>query len=103
MQTWKTRYAFILHSRTRFGSLLDSCAITGYDQRMRMSKEPEFIEGPEAFRRFDNLVGALIAVPREEILRREAAYKRISDANPRKRGPKRKPSAASPGAAEPKI
>ena len=64
---------------------------------MAKMKTAEYIEGPEAFRRFDNLVVTLLAVPREEILRREAEYKRASDANPRKRGPKGKASAASPG------
>ena len=77
------------------------CLTLGYDGRMR--KELDLAEGPEAFRRFDNLMVALLAVPREEILRREAEYKRASDANPRKRGPKRKASAASPGPGASKI
>jgi len=50
---------------------------------------------------FDALVGHVLNVSREEILRREEEYKKRSNANPRKRGPKRKsvksPS-ASPGA-----
>ena len=55
---------------------------------------PELIEGPEAFRQFDALVGALVAVPRSEILRREAEYKKKAALNPNKRGPKPKPSAS---------
>jgi hypothetical protein len=50
---------------------------------------------------FTNAVEHLMAIPKAEILRREAEYKRQADLNPRKRGPKRKlklPS-ASPGAA----
>ena len=31
-----------------------------------------------------------MSVPKAEILRREAEYKKIADANPRKRGPKPK-------------
>jgi hypothetical protein len=48
------------------------------------------IEGPKAARRFDATIRALLAVPHAEILRREAAYKKMADANPHKRGPKRK-------------
>jgi hypothetical protein len=49
---------------------------------------------------FKDILGRVLSVPREEIQRREAEYKRKSEANPRKRGPKRKvkPS-ASPGSA----
>jgi len=57
---------------------------------------PECHEGPEAFRRFDRTVKALLAVPHSEIKRREAEYKKQSEANPNRRGPKRKakPSAS---------
>jgi len=48
----------------------------------------ELNEGPEAFARFDALVGKVLSVPREEILRREAEYKKQSALNPRRRGPK---------------
>jgi hypothetical protein len=51
---------------------------------------PEYIEGPEAYQRFDSLVRKVLSVPHEEIMRREAEYKRQSALNPRKRGPKRK-------------
>jgi hypothetical protein len=43
------------------------------------------------FDRFDALVRKVIAVPRAEIQRRLAEHKRQSDANPNKRGPKKKP------------
>lgn len=55
-----------------------------------MKYHPEVIEGPEAASRFDALVRKVLSVPHEEILRREVAYKRQSDANPHKRGPKPK-------------
>ncbi len=42
------------------------------------------------FDRFDSLVRKVIAVPRAEIQRRLAEHKRESDANPNKRGPKKK-------------
>lgn len=41
--------------------------------------------------RFDALVRKVLSVPREEIIRREAEYKRQSAMNPNRRGPKRKP------------
>jgi hypothetical protein len=48
---------------------------------------------------FTNAVERLMAVPKAEILRREAEYKRQADLNPHKRGPKRriKLPSASPG------
>ena len=51
------------------------------------------------FDAFDNLVGRLLSVSREEIKRRESEYRKHADANPRKRGPKRKvkPSASDHG------
>jgi hypothetical protein len=42
------------------------------------------------YRKFTNLVDQLMSVPHEEIKRREAEYKKQSDANPSKRGPKKK-------------
>lgn len=54
----------------------------------------------DEYDRFTRLVDQVISVPREELLRREAEYRKRADANPRKRGPKRKvkPS-ASPASA----
>jgi hypothetical protein len=47
---------------------------------------------------FTNAVEHLMSIPKAEILRREAEYKKQADLNPRKRGPKRKvkPSALEP-------
>jgi hypothetical protein len=39
---------------------------------------------------FTALVDKVLSVPKAEILRREAEYRKIADANPRKRGPKPK-------------
>jgi hypothetical protein len=55
-----------------------------------MKSHPEPTEGPEATARFDALVRHVLNVPHAEIMRREAEYKRQSDLNPRKRGPKKK-------------
>jgi hypothetical protein len=54
-----------------------------------MKPHPEN-EGPEAAKRFDMLVRKVLAVPHEEIVKREAEYKRQSLANPKRRGPKPK-------------
>ena len=51
---------------------------------------------------FTSLVDQVLTVSHEEMKRREAEYKKQADANPRKRGPKRKtvkPSSASHGPA----
>ena len=53
-----------------------------------MKLAPVYIEGPEAAARFDSLVRQVLSVPHEEIMQREAAYKRQSMANPNRRGPK---------------
>jgi hypothetical protein len=51
---------------------------------------PECIEGPEAFQSFDALVDSVLAVPRSTLVRRERAYRKKVEANPKRRGPKRK-------------
>jgi len=55
-----------------------------------MKLKPEFLEGPEAAARFNALVRKVLSVPHEEIMRREAEYKRQSAMNPNRRGPKPK-------------
>jgi hypothetical protein len=55
----------------------------------------------DEFNAFTRLVDRVLSVPREEMLRREAEYRERADANPNKRGPKRKvkPSASHDPAA----
>lgn len=50
------------------------------------------------YERFATAVERVMSVPKTEMLRREAEYKKQADLNPRKRGPKRKikPSASNP-------
>lgn len=55
-----------------------------------MKPHTEMIEGPDAAKRFDATMRALLSVPRAVLLRREAEYKKQVDANPNRRGPKRK-------------
>ena len=57
---------------------------------MDASKLPECNEGPEAYLRFDSGVRQILSVPRSTIERRERAYRKKVDANPNRRGPKRK-------------
>jgi hypothetical protein len=56
---------------------------------MKSKPNPEFDA-------FTNAVDRLLAVPREEIQRREKEYRKQVEQNPRKRGPKQKikPSAS---------
>jgi hypothetical protein len=49
---------------------------------------PECIEGPEAFRRFDEGVRRVLSVPHSTLVRRERAYHKKSLENPKRRGPK---------------
>jgi hypothetical protein len=62
---------------------------------------PETLEGPEAWARFEGAMKKVIAVPHSEIQRRIAEARKRSEANPNRRGPKRKvkPSASSGRAA----
>jgi hypothetical protein len=57
---------------------------------------PECHEGPEAYERFDATMSALLAVPKSLVLRRQKAYRKKVDANPNRRGPKRKGESAPP-------
>jgi hypothetical protein len=41
------------------------------------------------FHKFDETVRKMLSVPREEMLRREAEYRKQVDANPNRPGPKR--------------
>jgi hypothetical protein len=58
-----------------------------------MKRSSEITEGSTEFRAFDTLMAKLIAVPKAEILRREAEYKKQADENPSKPGPRKKQSA----------
>jgi hypothetical protein len=55
------------------------------------------IEGPDAFKRFEDAMRKVLAVPHEVIQRKIAEHRAEADRNPHKRGPKRKAKpAASP-------
>lgn len=41
-----------------------------------MKTHTEMNEGPEAFKRFDTAMGALLSVSHDELMRREAEYKK---------------------------
>jgi hypothetical protein len=51
---------------------------------------PDCIEGPGAFKRFDEGMRQILSVPHSTLVRRERAYKKKSLANPNRRGPKPK-------------
>jgi len=61
-----------------------------------MASDSKMIEGPEAFRRFENTMKKVIAVPHAEIQRKIEEHRREAALNPNRRGPKpRRKSAAS--------
>jgi hypothetical protein len=62
-----------------------------YDEGMKQDAHPS----PE-FQKFDALMGKVLSVSHEEIQRREAAYRKQVDANPNRRGPKRKVKPSAP-------
>lgn len=51
---------------------------------------PEYINGPEAWKRFNAAMVKVMAVSHEELQRRIAAEKEKAALNPHKRGPKPK-------------
>jgi hypothetical protein len=60
----------------------------------------DLVKHSAEYNAFTSAVERILSVPKAEILRREAEYKKQADLNPRKRGPKRKvrPSASDHGA-----
>jgi hypothetical protein len=60
-----------------------------------MSEDIQSSNGKTTWHKMDLLVRNVLAVPHEEIVRREAEYKKQSLANPNRRGPKRKTKPAA--------
>jgi hypothetical protein len=54
----------------------------------------DLVEGPKALKRFNSLVRKVMSVPREEILKRDAEWKRNAHLRGKKRGPKPKQSSS---------
>ena len=50
----------------------------------------DMIEGPEAFERFEKAMRAVVKVPRESVQKKIEEHRKAVDANPNRRGPKRK-------------
>lgn len=50
-----------------------------------MPHTPEVVEGPEAFKRFDTTVRAILAAPRAELVRREQEYQKQAALRPKRR------------------
>jgi len=55
-----------------------------------MTSKPEYVEGPEAWTRFQATMKKIVSVPRAEIQERIEAHRREAAKNPNRRGPKRK-------------
>lgn len=55
-----------------------------------MKANPDQADGPKTMARLDTIVRAVLSVSHDEMMRREAEYKRQSLLNPKRRGPKPK-------------
>jgi hypothetical protein len=53
-----------------------------------MKREPEYVEGPEAWERFQSAMKGVLAVPHVEIQRRIEQDRKEAARNPNRRGPK---------------
>lgn len=60
-----------------------------------MKAKPEYVEGPEAFRRFQETMKALLAVPHSVIQKRIEEHRERAARNPNRPGPKPKRKRAS--------
>jgi hypothetical protein len=58
-----------------------------------MKSRPEYVEGPEAFARFQGAMQKVLSVQHAKLQRRIAAERQKAALNPHKRGPKPKTSA----------
>jgi hypothetical protein len=63
-----------------------------HDNSMDELAKKDLVEGPKALKRFNSLVRKVMSVPREEILRRDAEWRR--NLRGKKRGPKPKQSSS---------
>src|SRR5262249_13493787 len=89
------RFATFTDSRLAMASLvsISDCDKTCHDEVMTVdpaTQLPECNEGSEASASFDFTIGKLLSVSHDELLRREAAYRKQALANPNRRGPKPK-------------
>lgn len=55
-----------------------------------MTRTPEYNEGPESWTRFNAAMKHVMTVSKDDLNRRIEAERKVSEANPNKRGPKRK-------------
>jgi hypothetical protein len=63
---------------------------------MKELTRKEIVEGEEAFKRFDALVGKVLSVSRETVLERDKEHKATVHLRGKKRGPKSRVVDASP-------
>jgi hypothetical protein len=56
-----------------------------------MQTSRDFVEGPEAFKRFTSAMKHVLSVPRETVLKKIEEHRKEVAANPNRRGPKSKP------------
>jgi len=55
-----------------------------------MKRQMEMVEGSEAWKRFEDVMKGILAVPHSEIQRRIEEHRRKAADSPNRRGPKRK-------------
>lgn len=60
-----------------------------------MKAKPEYVEGPEAWARFESAMKQILAVPHAVIKQRIEEHRKEAARNPHRRGPKRKAKPAS--------
>ena len=71
-------------------AIIDQITIAQSVYNQGVANPVDMVEGPEAFKRFEAAMKKVVAVPRAVVQQRIEEQRKQAQANPNKRGPKKK-------------